>query len=1195
MATVPSISLLCLLIAVGALADIITISIPAGNPTALQEYLCNGTLLSDTTLELQRGVHVITRTLTSPCIVGTNLKNIRIAGAGKNETKVICRGRWGFGFNSSQNIIIEGLAFFDCGGINLSVLSLSYSYSVSVNNVTFSNSSDYGVYGFALTDFVMSDVDFGACECFSGSTCSGANFDRSGSKQLTVITIEKCTFAGLCAGLDVWGHNADIRDCSFSGNRLALTATASYVSVSDCSFVGNGVAVTSGFGAAIAGYNMIFLKVNSSRFDNNTAYQGAALAIRITSTIIQVTSHDPVLVINNSTFQNNSAAEGGAVFALQLPSSVVISDSNFCGNKACIGAAVYAGDAHSEYGEQSYNLNLVDVELIENQYIPCGNGAKGAAVYFNEIDYMNITGYSSSGSKFIGNKPQGAIQGKGSNLHIFGAVTFTKNSGETGGAIYLTNDAQLYFHNFCNVNFNQNTATRFGGAIYIEGDQTIEANILTYCAVHFLGSAHDHNINIIFQDNSASIGGHAIYATPIYNCQLEGNDNLHPNMSDYEKYFQFKNSNKNDILSFPAKVHLCNCRYGNNTYNDSIIHMYMYPGASVKCNVTLLDYANTTSPGVLYASVQMAEVRLGSQQEVQWIGNECTAIEYEIYGPENISANIQLSNTPGTNLKPISVTLQPCAKGFALQNDLQGLLQCKCSQFLSSFWVTCDINLGTVNRSGLQWIGLDPDGNVSLANICPLKYCNSNTAGMSLANLADICAGGRIGMLCGKCPDGLSVMFGSADCQKCSNVWLLTILIYAVLGLLLVAILFALNLTVTSGILYGIIFYANILIVNSTVFFSQSHLAPLEIIVSFVNLDLGFPLCFYDGMDDVTKTGLQFVFPVYLLVISLTIVLTSHYCLNWSSASAVSCTHKIRQLIGKRAVNVLATLIYLSYSKVLRTVIDIFTSTIVYLNNGSMIIVWSYDGTIKYLQGKHIVLFVLAIVASVFLVFYTIFLTFIPIIDVCSEKHKVMKWLSQKVSRLKPFNDAYYAPYKGKWRIWLGARLWLVVLLYIPGPFLGSANPSLLLFIHVALVIIFTFIQTRIMPFEEAVSQKFICFGKYIYNMLDLFYLLNYTILALVVSYLLAQDINKIQLQAVVGVLVGMSVVVFFCSILSHTSVIFLKRCGRPITASLQGEISHPANDVKTSSNSPEDNIDELREPLLDSIKMVAQGRAVTN
>ena len=1159
MAMVPSISLIYFFIAVGALADSVTIFIPAGNPSAVQEYLCNGTLPSNTTLELQRGVHVITE----PCnrSVGTELTNIRITGAGKSETKVICRGRWGFGFNGAQNITIEGLAFVDCG-VHIAVLYLNLARSVSVNNVTFSNSPGYGVYGLALTDFVMSDVDF-TCECFSGSTCSGAKFDRSDSNNPTLITIEKCTFVGLCVGVEVLGHVVDIRDSSFNGNRGALVATESWVSVINCSYVGN-VAAFPGYGAAaITAHDVAFLNVTGSRFDSNTANQGQGGAIQIRGN--QVASNDPVLVINNCIFQNNSAMDGGAVFAFQLQSSVVISKSTFC----------------------SYNLNLVDVELIENQYVPCGGGAKGAAVYFNEIDYLNITG---TGSKFIGNKPQGAIQGIGSNLHISGTVTFTNNSGESGGAIYLTNNAHLYFNN-CNVSFSQNTASRFGGAIYIEGDQSLETNILTLCAIHFLGSAH----NITFQDNRARIGGHAIYATPIYNCQLEGKKNIRSRQSDYDPFFQFVNSNKKEILSFPAKVHLCSCRYGDRTFNDSIIHMY--PGATIKCDVALQDYVNAMSPGVLYASVTLPEVRLAPQQEVQWIGNECTAIEYQVYGIQNLTVNIQLSNTPGTKLTSISVTLQPCDKGFALQNDSGGLLQCKCSDFLSSFRVTCDINYGTVHRSGLQWIGLDPDGNEALANICPLKYCNSNTAGMSLAKPADICAGGRIGMLCGKCPDGLSVMFGSADCHKCSNVWLLTILIYAVLGLLLVAILFALNLTVTSGILYGIIFYANVLIVNSTIFFSQSHLAPLEIIVSFVNLDLGFPLCFYDGMDDVTKTGLQFVFPVYLLVISLTIVLTSHYCLSWSSTSAVSCTHKIRQFIGKRAVNVLATLIYLSYSKVLRTVIDIFTSTIVYLKNGSMIIVWTYDGTIKYLQGKHIVLFVLAMVASVFLVIYTILLTFLPIIDVCSEKHKLMKWLSQKVSRLKPFNDAYYAPYKGKWRMWLGARLWLVVLLYIPGPFLGSSNPSLLLSIHVAMVIIFTIIQTCIMPFEEAVSQKFICFGKYIYNMLDLFYLLNYIILALVVSYLLAQDMNKTQLQAVVGVLVGMSLVVFFCSILSHTSVIFLKRCGRPITTSLQGGISHPANDVNTASNSPKEYTVELREPLLDSIKMVPQGRAsaVTN
>ena len=386
MASVPSIFLF---IAVSALADIITISIPAGETTTLQDYLCNGALPSSTTLELQRGVHVITHT--GPrCIVGANLKNIRITGAGKSETKVICRGRWRFEFNGAQNVTIEGLAFVDCGGpfsvwsIGTGAVSaalyLNLAISVSVNNVAFFNSSGYGVYGLALTDFVMSDVDFGACGRPRTIYGAGAEFIGSGI-NLTLITIKRCTFVELCqpmtitrgyiypAGLEVRDHVVDIRDCSFRGNGRALSATASDVSVSNCSFIGN-VAIS---GAAITAINMLFLNVTSSKFDSNTAKdQGGAILIMTTTIIRQVTSRDPVLVVNDCMFQNNIADEGGAVIALQLRSRVELLRTVFFGNKACIGAAVYAGDAHNRYSdEQSYYLDLVDVELIENQCIPC--------------------------------------------------------------------------------------------------------------------------------------------------------------------------------------------------------------------------------------------------------------------------------------------------------------------------------------------------------------------------------------------------------------------------------------------------------------------------------------------------------------------------------------------------------------------------------------------------------------------------------------------------------------------------------------------------------------------------------------------------------------------------------------------------------------------------------------------------------
>ena len=1203
MVFVSRISLTVLLtIAVGALADDWIISISA-NGSALQDYLCNGSLPSNTTLLLQPGIHVISRE--GSCIVHGELMNVRLTGAGVRETTVMCTRKWGFGFSSAQNVVIDGLAFVACGSVvnmysnTTAVLYLNSSHFVSIINVSFFNISGFGVYGDTLAAVNMSDVFFGGCVL--GTICVGASFISDNSA--TSITINRCSFVGLgqrgsyknlydgVAGLQIQGRVvADIRDCSFDENRGAgLFAINSNVSIFNCSFSAN----VANQGAAINASSVWFLNVTGSRFYNNRAdNMGAAIQVRGKLG----SSHSPPLVVNDCHFQNNHAQTGGGIFMFDLLSSVVLSSLTFVNNSACIGAAIYAGDTHIIYGDNSYSINITDVVVIGNKWrSSCTNGVRGAVVYYNEIDDLYISGSSKTGSQFIGNYPQGAIQGIGANLHLSGMVSFRNNSGENGAAIYLTNDAHLYFHVNCTVDFSYNIATGLGGAIYVEGDQTITTSILTYCAMHFIGQG---NYAINFNGNYANIAGNSIYATPIYDCLLDTTPAFYPaKQSDYYTFYTMHDSNGNQILSFPVNLHLCGCRYGNSWAGSNISSIRTFPGATLQCNATFTDYAGSLSPSVVFAQVvtggsnDSPNVRLAPQQEVQWISTECTALEYEIHGPQNTSVILQLSTKPGRNLRPIGITLQWCEAGFALQKDSIGLLQCECSDFLSSFGVTCDINEGTVSRSGLQWIGLYSDGNEATASTCPLRYCNPNVANFKLGRPSDICAGGRVGVLCGQCPDGLSVVFGSAECQKCSDVWLLTILLYAIMGALLVAVLFLLNITVTFGSLYGLIFYANILVVNGTIFFSHSYLMPLEIIVSLINLDLGFPLCFYNGMDDLAKTGLQFVFPAYLLLISLTIVVASKYCLNWSSSGTYSCIHRIRQSIGKRAVNVLATLIYLSYSKVLRTVIDIFTYVDVYIHNDNNAVrVWFYDGMINYLSGNHILLFIFAVLASVVLFLFTFAITIIPIIVVHSEKNVICRWLNKNMISL-PVSDAYYSPYKGKYRIWLGARLWLVVLLYCLGPFLGPQNPSLLLLSHAILVIIFTFIQIRIMPFGEAVLA--IC-GKnkqrsmYLLNLLDLFYLLNYALLALIVSYLLTKDNNTVPLKVVVGSFVGLSIGAFFLIVIFHVIVAIHKAWSRCYVTSLNNsETFHPIKNQESENialtSSTVVGFDELREPLLDN------------
>ena len=455
-----------------------------------------------------------------------------------------------------------------------------------------------------------------------------------------------------------------------------------------------------------------------------------------------------------------------------------------------------------------------------------------------------------------------------------------------------------------------------------------------------------------------------------------------------------------------------------------------------------------------------------------------------------------------------------------------------------------------MTRNKTNWIGVYNNTLPAVAQTCPVDYCNSYITKLSPDMLMGMCNGGRAGIICGHCPGNLSVVFGSSKSQVCSDMWLTTLVMFAVLGVFLVAALFFLNLTITQGTLYGLIFYANIIQVNTSIFFNQSNLNPMHAIVSLVNLDLGLPMCFYNGMDDADKAGLQFVFPAYLLIITMATIVVCHYCLQQSPTSSTGFSrYRVSYIIGKRAVGVLSTLIYLSYSKLLRTIIDIPTYSTVHLPSGVMK-VWFYDGNVEYLHGKHTALFVVAITTCIlFLLPYTIALTFIPIIEQYSEHNRLFNYLHKKANQIKPMNDVHYAPYKGEWRWWLGARLWLLVVMYSLNPVYSSDRPSLLLTIQATMVIMFTIAQASIKPFGQShqnthQSNRPIHFYNHLYNSLDMFYLLNYTALAMSLSYFIDQGLDQQKISAVtVGVLVGLYVVMLMVTVLYHLIVAILKAC----------------------------------------------------
>ena len=134
----------------------------------------------------------------------------------------------------------------------------------------------------------------------------------------------------------------------------------------------------------------------------------------------------------------------------------------------------------------------------------------------------------------------------------------------------------------------------------------------------------------------------------------------------------------------------------------------------------------------------------------------------------------------------------------------------------------------------------------------------------------------------------LGVLFGSNQCMKCtcSNWYLLTIPVYAIAGLLLVFLLFALRLTLTTG--------------NSQscwcrndkskglqlhdVWILKQHMDITECCFSYRSKSWsGFPMCFYKQMTQLTKTAFYLLFPVYLLTIVAVLNIASHYSVTTSN------------------------------------------------------------------------------------------------------------------------------------------------------------------------------------------------------------------------------------------------------------------------------------------------------------------------
>ena len=913
--------------------------------------------------------------------------------------------------------------------------------------------------------------------------------------------------------------------------------------------------------------------------------------------------------IGSTTFTNNSAeAAGGGICAFYSTMNFT-GNTAFGSNTAILGGALYTrkcilniaeNSSDNTTGKDSGGYNSLTLVFMDNSALIHGGAvytkdsilsfeghntfSDNSALYYGGGTYSeNSTLKFSGNTSFCSNSGQvqgGGIYGLGASIYFSGNNSFTANTAARGGGEYLVDSFNFLSHNTV-VTMDSNNATEYGGAVYVEdsdpfsycfplsfepvgcffrvyGKINLPAfEVLLSSAAVTAAIRASLNIHLYFYNNNAGISGGAIYGGSVDNCLVYIECGVDRGDVLIEEYIHVLNmelqQEPNSISSDPLQV--CMCEDGIPNCSIQLFNGQVYPGEHSHLPVVATGQRGGVVPAVVRAFFAKSDgnTSLAQFQDTQNVKAECTDLYYQIRSSVvNKTAMLVLyADGPcGTDGNVLVIFLQflPCPPGFSLSSSQ---MICVCEQRLQRYTNGCNITERTLNREEGFWVGYD---NYSQALIlhphCPFDYCKPATDHISFSlNNSDLqCENSRSGLLCGECKLGLSLALGSSKCIQCSNLHILLLLPFALAGITLVLFLLICKLTVAAGTINGLIFYANIVTVNHAIFFPPNQTNILTVFIAWLNLDLGIETCFYDGMDANGKTWLQFIFPLYIWSLVGLIIIASNY------------SPRIGRLFGSNPVAVLATLFLLSYAKLLRTIIASLFFTFLDYPNDVQVAVWLYDGNIQYLHGKHIALFLVTLLTLLILFLpYTLLLTVGQWLKANSNR-RCFYWINNP--RIKPFLDAYHAPYRDQHRYWTGLMLCLRCALLLVFAFNARADPSLNLLV----------IATAVIGLLTLTHFTGLIYKKLYLDMLEISFILNLGILA-GATYYVKLAVVPVSQAAVAYTSVGIAFATFIVVLLYHAY-----QQVWPKFQLKMNQLRHPESRVMYNDNSSEDEADVYHE-----------------
>jgi len=746
----------------------------------------------------------------------------------------------------------------------------------------------------------------------------------------------------------------------------------------------------------------------------------------------------------NFTSNDYLGITGGAVFlkTANAENDIFVENSVFESNNGLgRGAAFYVAD-----GVLS-NSMVYDTRVYFTGVNFTNNRAPGNSIIYIAGGTINTTRVTVKFTYFINNTGT-ALHMFMSMVTFFTCVLFENNTANSGAALYLEQGTQVYFddkYGSANVQFVNNTANQYGGAIYSDLPSTCRTNGVVF------HSQNTWNFIVSFMNNKAGLIGNSLYFNIQESCKVDSNVNSTNSLLYLPYKFNYSEAYNTSIVTSPNLLVLYSPNHdGSYIDKETFFISNKILGEAITFTGAVFDYVNNSAEPTQFHVKCLINCSNFNLADDRLLVDNVSVLNITISGHKidlnPINVTYGLTSILASSNKQISMQLKiellPCFSGYFYDTRYN---TCVCYNHKDI--VECYGDYSEIKRG--YWFGTLTNSSKPTVSLCPNRYCDfgkqrkETRQGYCIIphRSDDQCNSHRTGVACGECKQGYTLAYDSPDCinvDECSaGMTILVIVLTILYWIVIVAVVFSLmyfQSQMSLGYVYGIIYYYSIvdILLDNNPYISDAVFQVVAILSSFANLtpQLFGQFCLVAGLSGIDQQFIHYSHALAISLILLIIVLVTRY------------SPRFALFVRRSIIRVICLLLLLSYTSLASTSLQLlrpasypgYNGLYVYLSPG-----------MKYFNNRHALYGVVAILCEVIVVIgLPLFLLLEPLI--LSRYFNFIK--------IKPLLDQFQGCYKDKYR-WFAAyylicRQVIILIMY----FGNSDYYEMLYYLQTACVII---------------------------------------------------------------------------------------------------------------------------------------------